>query len=206
MSFDSALSYRCHICSIAVRANQCLGLLKKVSPFLDCRSRDRVYKAFVHPIMEDCPLASMGTAHTHLHQLACVQRRALHIIGEGTWLPSLTHRRMVAACTFLYKLFCAPPLSALCSLLPPNTAIPRRHTRIATSSIQGHLHQLETGLPIRSNSNSLRTFPAYVVPIWKDLPKSLLEDASTARKMQSFKVGVHKYLLRKNWLGQTNSL
>ena len=83
VSFDSALSYRCHICSIAVRANQRLGLLKKASPFLDCRSRDRVYKAFVRPIMACCPLALMGAAHTHLHQLARVQRRALHIIGEG---------------------------------------------------------------------------------------------------------------------------
>ena len=206
VSFDSVLSYRCLICSIAVRANQRLGLLKKASPFLDCRSRDREYKAFVRPIMEYCPLAWMGAAHTHLHQLARVQRRALHIIGEGTWLPSLTHRRMIAACTFLYKLFYAPPLSALRSLLPPKAAIPRRHTRLATSSIQGYLHQLETGLPIRSNSSSLRTFPACMVPIWNELPKSFLQDAPTAKKMQSFKVGVHKYLLRKNWLGQTDSL
>ena len=183
-----------------MRANQRLGLLKKASPFLDCRSRDRVYKAFVRPIMEYCPLTWMGAAHTHLHQLACVQRRALHIIVEGTWLPSRTHRRMVAACTFLYKLFCAPPLSALCSLLSPKAAIPCRHSRLATNSIQGHLYQLETGLPIRSNSSSLRTFPAYVMPIWNDLLKSLLEDASTAKKMQSFNVGVHKYLLRKNLL------
>ena len=115
-------------------------------------------------------------------------------------------QHVVAACTFLYKLFCAPPLSALRSLLPPKAAIPRRHTRLAASSIQGHLHQLETGLPIRSNSSSLRTFPACLVPIWNGLPKSLLQDAPTAKKMQSFKVGVHKYLLRKNWLGQTDSL
>ena len=65
VSFDSALSYRCHICSIAVRANQRLGLLKKAPPFLDCHSRDTVYKAFVRPIMEYCPLAWMGAAHTH---------------------------------------------------------------------------------------------------------------------------------------------
>ena len=206
VSFDSALNYRCHIRSIAVRANQRLGLLKKASLFLDSRSRDRVYRALVRPIMEYCPLAWMGAAHTHLHQLARVQRKALHIIGEGTWLPSLTHRRMVAACTFLYKLFCAPSLSALRSRLSPKAAIRRRHTRLATSSIQGHLHQLETGFPIRSDSISLRTFPAYVVPIWNDLPKSLLQDAPTAKKMQSFKVEVHKYLLRKNWLGQTDSL
>ena len=146
----------------------------------------------------------MGAAHTHLHQLARVQRRALHIIGEGTWLRSLTHRRMVATCAFLYKLYCAPPLSALRSLLPPKAVNSRRHTRLATSSILGHLHQLETGLPIRSNFSSLRTFPACVVPIWNDLPKSLLPDAPTAKKMQSFKVGVHKYLLRKNWLGPTD--
>ena len=135
-----------------------------------------------------------------------VQRRALHIIGAGTWLPSLTHRRLVAACTFLYKLFFLPPLSPLRSLLPPKAPVPSQPTRLATSSIQGHSHQLETGLPIRSNSSSLRAFPACVVPIWNALPKSLLKDAPTAKKMQSFKVGVHKHLLRQNWFGQTDSL
>ena len=151
-----------------------------------------MHKAFVHPIMECCPLAWMGAAHTHLHQLACVKRRALHIIGEGTWLPSLIHRRIVAACTFLYKLFYALALNALRSILPPKAAIPRRHTRVATSSIQVHLHQLETSLPIWSKSSSLRTFPACVVPIWNDLPKSFRQDIPTAKKMQSFKFEVHK--------------
>ena len=206
MSFDSPLSYRRHIRNIAVRANQRLGQLRKASPFLDCSSRDRVYKAFVRPIMEYCPLAWMGAAETHLQQLNRVQRRALHIIGAGTWLPSLTHRRLVAACTFLYKLFYLPPLSPLRSLLPPKAPVPSQPTRLATSSIQGHSHQLETGLPIRSNSSSLRAFPACVVPIWNALSKSLLKDAPTAKKMQSFKVGVHKHLLRQNWFGQTDSL
>ena len=206
VSFDSPLSYRRHIHNIAVRANQRLGQLKKASPFLDCSSRDRVYKAFVRPIMEYCPLAWMGAAETHFQQLNRVQRRALHIIGAGTWLASLTHRRLVAACTFLYKLFYLPPLSPLRPLLPPKAPVPSRPTRLATSSIQGHSHQLETGLPIRSNSSSLRAFPACVVPIWNALPKSLLKDAPTAKKMQSFKVGVHKHLLRKNWFGQTDSL
>ena len=206
VSFDSPLSYRRHIRNIAVRANQRLGQLKKASPFLDCSSRDRVYKAFVRPIMEYCPLAWMGAAETHLQQLNRVQRRALHIIGAGTWLPSLTHRRLVAACTLLYKLFYLPPLSPLRSLLPPKAPVPSQPTRLATSSIQGHSHQLETGLPIRSNSSSLRAFPACVVPIWNALPKSLLKDAPTAKKMQSFKVGVHKHLLRQNWFGQTDSL
>ena len=199
------LSYRRHIRNIAVRANRRLGQLKKASPFLDCSSRDRVYKAFVRPIMEYCPLAWMGAAETHLQQLNRVQRRALHIIGASTWLPSLTHRRLVAACTFLYKLFYLPPLSPLRSLLPPKAPIPSRPTRLATSSIQGHSHQLETGLPTRSNSSSLRAFPACVVPIWNALPKPLLKDAPTAKKMQSFKVGVHKHLLRKK-LVWTNRL
>ena len=174
MSLNSPLSYRRHIRNIAVRANQRLGQLKKASPFLDCSSRDRVYKAVVRPIMEYCPLAWMGAAETHLQQLNRVQRRTLHIIGASTWLPSLTHRQLVAACTFLYKLFYLPPLSPLRSLLPPKAPVPSRPTRLATSSIQGHSHQLETGLPIRSNSSSLRAFPACVVPIWNALPKSLL--------------------------------
>ena len=164
-----------------------------------------MYKAFVRPIMEYCPLAWMGAAETNLQQLNGVQRRALHIIRAGTWLPSLTHRRLVAACTFLYKLIFLPPLSPLRSLLPPKAPVPSQSTRLATSSIKGHSHQLETGLPIRSNSRSLRAFPACVVPVWNALPRSLLNDAPTAKKMQSFKVGVNKHLLRKK-LVWTNRL
>ena len=148
--------------------------------------------------------------------LECQIQTVFKVIPIGDWLvwrtihttnedwASIAHdfQPHVAACTFLYKLFYLPPLRQLRSLLPPKAPVPSQPTRLATSSIQGHSHQLETGLPIRSNSSSLRAFPACVVPIWNALPKSLLKDAPTAKKMQSFKVGVHKHLLRKNWFGQ----
>ena len=123
------LSYRRHIHNIAVRANQRLGQLKKASPFLDCSSRDRVYKAFLRPIMEYCPPAWMGAAETHLQQLNRVQRRALHIIGAGTWLP---HRRLVVV-VYLYL------TSAKCTGIPAFSLWPE--ATALTEMVKVELHE-----------------------------------------------------------------
>ena len=50
--FDSTLSFRAHIRSLVVRANQRLGLVRKASRILDSAGRLTVYKEFVWPIME----------------------------------------------------------------------------------------------------------------------------------------------------------
>ena len=53
-----------------------------------------MYKGFVRPLLEYGPLVWMGSSTTSLAQLDRVQRRALHIISEHTWLPSLSLRRL----------------------------------------------------------------------------------------------------------------
>ena len=49
-----------------------------------------MYKGFVRPLLEYAPLVWMGSSTTSLAQQDRVQRRALHIISEHTWLPSLS--------------------------------------------------------------------------------------------------------------------
>ena len=100
VTLDSQLSHRNHIRTVAIRAHQRLGLLQKASPLLDSRSRATVYRGFVCPVMEYCPLVWMGAPDCHL-------------IGPGAMLQSLSVRRMVAACTYIYKLLCSNPTSPL---------------------------------------------------------------------------------------------
>ena len=69
VKFDCQLPYRRHLRAVAVRASQCLGLLRKASPLLDPRSHQTVYCAFLHPVMEYCPLVWMGAADCHLRRL-----------------------------------------------------------------------------------------------------------------------------------------
>ena len=52
-------------------------------------------------LLEYAPLARMGAAPTHLHQLDRVQRRALHIIGPDAILQSLASCQHVADLSFL---------------------------------------------------------------------------------------------------------
>ena len=96
------------------RALQRLHFLVKASRFLDPRGRATVYKGFVRPTLEYCSLVWMGAP---CHILDRVQKRALKIIGPGLWLPSLHHRRMVAAQTVLFKLWYLPVDHPLKSLL-----------------------------------------------------------------------------------------
>ena len=122
VTLDSQLSHRNHLRTVAIRAHQRLGLLRKASPLLDSRSRATVYRGFVRPVMEYFPLVWMGAADCHLQRLDQTQPSALHLIGPGAMLQSLSIRRMVAACTYIYKLLCSNPTSPLRRLLPPSQA------------------------------------------------------------------------------------
>ena len=112
---DSKLSWSKHISSIASRAGQKLGALRKVANKLDIRSRATVYKAQVRSIREYACLCWTSASSIQLSvnsQLDNIQRKALKITGvnEATAcsqlsIPSLTHRREVAALTVFYKMY-----------------------------------------------------------------------------------------------------
>ena len=84
---------------------------------------------------------------------------ALHLIGPGAMLHSLSMRRMVAACTYIYKLLCSNPTGPLRQLLPSSQA-PRpahvRPTRLSLVRLDMHNYQLETGLPVNSRESCRR--------------------------------------------------
>ena len=92
VTFDTHLTFNSHIRSVALRANSRLHLLRRAAPILSPRHRETMYKGFVRPLLEYAPLVWMGSSTTLLAQLDRVQRRALHIISEHTWLPSLSLR------------------------------------------------------------------------------------------------------------------
>ena len=79
--FDSKLLWSKHISSIASRAGQKLGALRKVANKLDIRGRATVYKAQVRSILEYACLCWMNASPTTLCQLDNIQKKALKIIG-----------------------------------------------------------------------------------------------------------------------------
>ena len=162
VTFDCQLSYRRHLCAVAVRARQRLGLLRKASPLLDPRSCQTVYCWFLRPVMKYCPQVWMGMADCHLRRLDQTQRLALNLIGPGALLQSLSIRRMVAACTFLFKLLRTDLASPLRQVLPPSQAPGLAHvhpTRRSLSRLDMHPYQFETGLPIHCRESCFRSFP-----------------------------------------------
>ena len=70
--------------------------------------------------MEYSYLTWMGASESSLKQLDRVQHRVLRLIGPGVVLPHLSHRRMVGALCYMYKLHCTciPPSHPVASLLP----------------------------------------------------------------------------------------
>ena len=140
VTFDDTLSYSFHLRSLASRANQRIGFLKRASPILDAESRQRVYNGFVRPTLEYCPLVWMSSPSSHLKKLDQIQRRALHIIGAGTWLPSLALRRLVAALAYTYKLCYLDASSPLKQMLPKPATHRAPETRPTRQSLQLHRH------------------------------------------------------------------
>ena len=131
--------------ALQLRANSRLHLLRRAAPILSPRHRETMYKGFVRPLLEYAPLVWMGSSTTSLAQLDRVQRRALRIISEHTWLPSLSLRRLcyhipvqaplprpVLTAPLHYSAACGPdpqyPLHAipqLRCLAPPTSAVER---------------------------------------------------------------------------------
>ena len=203
--FDKQLLFSKHLQAVATKANQRL-LLYKATPLLGSSGRATVYKAFVRPIMEYCCLPWIGAPSACLDR---VQRKALHVIGHGAWLPSLQHRRTGAGLTFLYKLHCLPNNSSLKTLLPAQATIRPavlHPTRLSSALAKSHPFTLSDGLPIRSRRSVRNAFPACVIPVWNSLPQFLLSRPPQPQHMQQFKTNVHRYLLKSNWNTATDAL
>lgn len=207
VTFDRLLSFRDHLRSVTLRANQRIGLLRKAARVLDYEGRLATYKGFVRPLMEYAPLVWMGAASSHLLKLDKVQRRALHIIGPQTLLPSLSVRRTVSAMTYLYKLQCIDGPPQLLALIPPlrdHSDIPR--TRADHRVTAGHDKQLLSPLPAASPAFMTRAFPYCIIDEWNQLPPNLLASSPRLKSIQTFKCKVYHHLLHKDWLAATDAL
>ena len=165
--FDRQLSFRAQIGCLAVRGHQRLGFLRKAYRVLDSSCCTAVYNGFVRPVLEYAMLTWMSVAPTTLAPLSSIQRRALHIIGDGAYLPSLEIRRAIGALCFLYKLHYHDGPDIVTALLPP-PAPPLQHcrTRQCSEILARHAFQLECALPRQSRNNVLRSFPDAAVGQW----------------------------------------
>ena len=144
----------------------------------------------------------MGASATTLGLLDTVQRRALHIIGPQYCLSSISHRRNVAALSYIFELLCLPVTSSLHSvLLALDTAstldIPA--TRSRTRHQQSHPYQLSCDLHPQSRDSLLRAFPAGLTPLWNSLPATCFKSQPSRKHLQSFKVAIHYHLQRTCW-------
>ena len=149
----------------------------------------------------------MGAAHTHLHQLDRVQRRALHIVGPNAILQNLALRRHVASLSFLYKLLCMSDPDQLTAMVPPLQPPPGpARTRLNHRVQARHAFQLSEQLPTAASTFLCRAFPHCIVHTWNTLPPSLLSHAPCLKSLQSFKEAVHRHLRLTRWLWATDSL
>ena len=208
VTFDRQLAFRSHIRQLAVRGAQRLGFLRKASPVLDPKHRAIVYRGFVYPVLEYGMLVWMSAAPTTLARLTAIQRRALHIVGDGSYLPSLDIRRTVAGLCFLYKLHFVEGPEMVKAILPPSAAAPqcRMSTRETTRSAAHHPSQLTSILPPQSRNNTLRSFPHSLITTWNQLPPTLLQSPPSRRGMHTFKKNVNDHLRRSKWEWATDRL
>ena len=195
VTFDSKLTWSKHILAITTRAGQKLGALRKVANKLDCKGRATVYKAQVRSVMEYASLCWTNASPSTLSLLDNVQKKALKIIGVDDTtartqlsIPSLAHRRQVAAVSVLYKMHSQHCPKDLGDMLPPSLER-RRMTRLSASMPD---HAL--ALPDAKTSSLDRSFIHSAVRIWNSLPDSVVGNISITG-LQAFKSRVHVYLL-----------
>ena len=146
----------------------------------------------------------MGASQTALRQLADVQRCALHVIGPGSFLPSLEVRRAVAALCFLYKLHYLPGPAILTRLLPPPAPLPQREKRMQLAV--HHNYQLTHPQSRHSRGNVLRSFPDAIISTWNSFPSVVLQAFPSSRGLQTFKTRFYHHLRSTPWQWATDCL
>ena len=205
--FDGRLSYRDHLRQVSLRANSRLGLLRRASKYLSTAGRIRTHRGFVRSLLEYAPLAWMGAAPTHLHQLDRVQRRALHIISPNAILQSLESCRHAAALCFLYKLLCMSGPAQLTAMVPPLQPTPGPVRTRSNHHVQAqHAFQLSEQLNTAAPNFLRSVSPHCIVHTWNTLPPSPLSHAPCLKSLQSFKEAVQCHLRLTRWLWATDSL
>jgi len=189
------LSWNHILKNMATNAGKRLGLLRKVSPYINPEQRATIYKSMVRSRMEYASTVWMGASRTSLAWLDAIQRRALKIINlpqdtlVGKQIQPLEQRRHVGALTLLHRMYHQEAPARLCSLLP-EPYIHRRDTR--KSGLQ-HPAALE---PIRSNTEGhKRSFLPTTVRMWNTLPQEIV-DIKDRQKFKS-EVNTHLSALRR---------
>ena len=138
----------------------------------------------------------MSASPTVLNQLDSIQQKALRIIGVNQAtactqlaIPSLQHRRDVAAVTVLYKMHTSHCPRDLQELLPcPYTS---GRTTLASSSMPNHA----LAMPHAKLTSTLdRTFLHSAIRIWNALPDTVVGKIKSD-SVQSFKQRVNKHML-----------
>ncbi len=102
VTIDRKLNWTSHINTVATRAGQRLGILRRVSHLLTPQSLSTIYKAQVRSVMEYSPLAWMSAAPTTLKKLDTIQDKAGRLIGTPSttgalWLQCVPSTRCTAA-------------------------------------------------------------------------------------------------------------
>ena len=135
-----------------------------------------------------------ATPHT-LGKLDLVQKRAADIIGNST-LDTLSHRRTVAALTYLFKLLCMDGPERLKNMIPPFAPRPPAGTTRLQKNDAASWHQLKlvNPLPTRSLDNARRSFPYGVIETWNALPKCIFPEEVDIKHLQTFKKSTNDYL------------
>ena len=205
--FDSQLSFKAHLRAVASKANQRIYFLRKAARLLDTQGKAKVFKGFVRPVLEYSPLVWLGASNSSLSRLDSVQRRALHVLGPGVLLQSLSARRKVAAMSYLYKLQCIPGPARLTAMVPPQLPFGDPSCqRTRRQLVPRHQYQLATVLDPRSRNSALRAFPHSIISDWNSLPKDVLPTPPNLKSLQGFKSRVSKLICRQNWLWATDHL
>jgi hypothetical protein len=150
LTFTSKLCWSKHINNVAVNARRAIGLVKRLTRYLNPAALSTIYKSHVRSRMEYlCPIWG-GAAAADLEKLNVIQRRVTRLIqvketdavkaaarADCKRIPSdldlLAHRRGVSGLCFIHRLVNNTAPVAVRGLTPTLAPPPTRSTRHSTT-------------------------------------------------------------------------
>ena len=179
LRMDVSLSFSSHIAAIVSKARARCGVFFKSFISRDPSTMLKFYVSYIRPILEYCSVVWSPTAIGDIKNIERVQRYFSNKIPGCTYLPyrerlaklsigSLQHRRSISDLLYLYSIVSG----SNSTILSPHLI------HIPPSVTRGH--NLKLVLPNIKYAATNQNFLSRTIPIWNNLPITVLDATSKA--------------------------
>ena len=191
INIDSQLNFNVHVSNMRNKARRQLNVLQRLRGSLDYSSRLSIYKSFIMPNFNYCPVVWMFTSKSSLSKLESIQKRALRFVLNDYTSDyfELLDKANVPGMKIMALRYLAIEVNKCITGINPkylNDLFTTKEHKYELRNVA-----ITDRAKVHTTNHGLKSFKDYSAKIWNSLPNS----CKSAVSLEDFKV------LIKSWNG-----